>query len=89
MTRVVLVKTNDRAAGVRQALELLKPPSPSCRDILLKPNFNSSHPTPGSTHNDVLRALVAGLEEAGATSVTPDKESADFADIIGKVLLQG
>jgi len=60
----------DWAAGVRGALELLKPPSPSGQDVLIKPNFNSAHPAPGSTHNDVLRALVAWLKGAGAKTVT-------------------
>jgi len=70
MTRVVLVKTNDRAAGVRRAVEVLKPPSPQGQDVLIKPNFNSPHPTPGSTHNDVLRTLVAWLKETGAKTIT-------------------
>jgi uncharacterized protein (DUF362 family) len=35
----------------------------------LKPNFNSSDPTPGSTHNDVLRTLVGWLQERGASSI--------------------
>ena len=70
MTRVVMVKTKERAVGVRRALELLKPPSPSGQDVLLKPNFNSPHPAPGSTHSDVLRTLVAGLKETGARTIT-------------------
>jgi len=70
MTRVVLVKTNDRAAGARRAVEVLKPPSPQGQDVLIKPNFNSAHPAPGSTHNDVLRALVAWLKETGAKTIT-------------------
>jgi uncharacterized protein (DUF362 family) len=70
MTRVVLVKTKERAAGVRRALELLKPPSPSGQDVLLKPNFNSPHPAPGSTHSDVLRTLVSWFKETGARTIT-------------------
>ena len=70
MTGVALVKAKNRAVGVRGALELLNPPSPSGQDVLIKPNFNSAHPAPGSTHNDLLRALVAWLKGAGAKTVT-------------------
>ncbi len=38
--------------------------------MLLKPNFNSADPAPGSTHNDVLRTLVEALWEMGARSIT-------------------
>jgi uncharacterized protein (DUF362 family) len=37
---------------------------------MLKPNFNSADPAPGSTHNDTLRALVENLKEMGAKSIT-------------------
>jgi uncharacterized protein (DUF362 family) len=38
--------------------------------VLLKPNFNSADPAPGSTHNDVLRALVEELWDMGAKGIT-------------------
>jgi uncharacterized protein (DUF362 family) len=38
--------------------------------VLLKPNFNSADPAPGSTHNDVLRALVEELWNMGAQQIT-------------------
>jgi uncharacterized protein (DUF362 family) len=40
------------------------------KDVFLKPNFNSHHDTPGSTHNDTLAALVQALHSGGATRVT-------------------
>ena len=49
------------AAGVRQAITLLDPPGLAGKNILLKPNFNSADPAPGSTHLDVLRTLVEEL----------------------------
>lgn len=67
---VALVKTTDRADGVRRALELLGVPSMSGERVLLKPNFNSADPAPGSTHTDVLRALVEELANASARSIT-------------------
>jgi len=69
MTQVAFVKTRDRAAGVRRALNLLGL-NLSGQRVLLKPNYNSADPAPGSTHNDVLRALVQALWDLGARSIT-------------------
>jgi uncharacterized protein (DUF362 family) len=67
---VALVKTSDRSNGVRRALELLGVNPISGRDVLLKPNFNSSDDAPGSTHIDILATLLASLQEMGARSLT-------------------
>lgn len=67
---VALVKTTDRSAGVRRALELLGINPVSGRDVLVKPNFNSADAAPGSTHNDTLTALLASLRDMGARSLT-------------------
>jgi uncharacterized protein (DUF362 family) len=64
---VALVATTDRAAGVRRAIELLDLQTIGGR-VLLKPNLNSADPAPGSTHPDVLRALLDALR-MGATSI--------------------
>ncbi|MDF1512279.1 MAG: twin-arginine translocation signal domain-containing protein, partial [Anaerolineae bacterium] len=55
--QVAFVKTTDRADGVRRALDLLGINPVAGKTVLLKPNFNSADPTPGSTHDDVLRTL--------------------------------
>ena len=68
--QVAFVKTRDRAAGVRQALDLLGLDPVKGKQLFLKPNFNSADPTPGSTHNDVLRALVQDLQARGADRIT-------------------
>jgi uncharacterized protein (DUF362 family) len=60
--RIALVKTGDRAAGVRQALALFGMPAVEGKSVFLKPNFNSADPAPGSTHPDVLRTLVTELQ---------------------------
>ena len=69
-TRVALVKTMDRAGGVRKAIELLGINPVAGENVLLKPNYNSADPAPGSTHPDVLRALVTRLKEMGAGRIT-------------------
>ena len=48
--RVVLVKTTDRAKGVRQAIELFGLNAVRGNRVLLKPNFNSAEEAPASTH---------------------------------------
>jgi len=70
LAQVAFVKTRDRADGVRRALALVPQDAVGYHNVLLKPNFNSDHPTPGSTHNDVLRTLVEELIERGAGSIT-------------------
>ena len=70
LAQIALVKTNDRAEGVRKAIDLLGLNPVANRDVFLKPNFNSADPTPGSTHLDILRALVLKLRQMGANKIT-------------------
>jgi uncharacterized protein (DUF362 family) len=68
--RVALVRTTDRAEGVRRALELFGVNPVEGKSVFIKPNFNSADPAPGSTHDDSLRALVQELTEMGAGRLT-------------------
>ncbi len=68
--KVALVKTDDRARGIAAALKLISFPSPKGKKVLIKPNFNTADPTPGSTHNDTLRQLVQEMTSRGATRMT-------------------
>jgi len=70
MTKVALARTGDRGKGVRQAIALLDTRSIRGKDVVLKPNFNTADPAPGSTHNDTLRALVLSLQQMGARQIT-------------------
>src|SRR5690349_11384306 len=49
VAHVAFVKTTDRAAGVKRAIELLGLTKETfgSKDLFIKPNFNSSDPTPG------------------------------------------
>lgn len=71
-SRVSLIKTTDRRNGVRAAAGLLALPEASFsgKEVVLKPNFNSADPFPGSTHNDTLVALIELLRELGAKEIT-------------------
>jgi uncharacterized protein (DUF362 family) len=68
-SRVVLVRTDSRSDGVKKCLELLKIDPFKGNDVLIKPNFNTSDETPGSTHVDTLKALLGGIRERGAKSL--------------------
>src|SRR5690349_5198988 len=68
--RVAFVKTGNRSEGVRRALALLAPQPLRGNDVFIKPNFNSSDPTPGSTHLDTLNALTGELRRLGAGPMT-------------------
>lgn len=70
MAEVAFVKTRDRVAGVRKALDLLDVAAVKGKALFLKPNFNSADPTPGSTHDDVLATLVRALQAMGAERIT-------------------
>ncbi len=68
--RIAFVKTDNRAEGVRTAIDLLGTNPVAGKQVFLKPNFNSSDPSPGSTHPDTLIALVTALQALGARQVT-------------------
>src|SRR5262249_37303073 len=68
--RVVLVKAEDRRDGMRRALALVGAGGLARRHVVVKPNFNSADPFPGSTHPETLDGLVEWLGEAGASRVT-------------------
>jgi len=70
IARLAFVKTTDRAEGVRKAIDLLGIIPVAGKRVFLKPNFNSADPTPGSTHPEVLMALVMSLKEMGAKQIT-------------------
>jgi len=68
-SKIALVKTKDRKTGVREVLKLFDYPSVSGKEVLVKPNFNTADPAPGSTHNDVLGQLVKEIHAQGAKKI--------------------
>jgi len=70
MTKVALVSTRDRDEGVRRVINLLGVKPFRGKSVVLKPNFNTADPAPGSTHNDTLRSLVLSLQQMGAKQIT-------------------
>ncbi len=74
-TEVALFKTQNREEGVREVLKLVDFPPVKGKKIMVKPNFNSADPTPGSTHNDTLAALIKELRKRGAAQFTVGERS--------------
>lgn len=70
MTKISLVRTDNRIDGVSRAVKLLDINPVKGKKVVLKPNFNTDDPAPGSTHIDTLRSLVNNLKEMGASGIT-------------------
>jgi uncharacterized protein (DUF362 family) len=70
VSHVAFVKTTDRIAGIKRAIDLLGLEKFRGKDLFIKPNFNSSDPTPGSTHEDTLLTLLRKLNAMGAGPLT-------------------
>ncbi|MGQ9470209.1 MAG: DUF362 domain-containing protein [Candidatus Aminicenantales bacterium] len=73
--RVALIKTSNRQDGVKKALALIEPPSVKDMPVLIKPNFNTSDPAPGSTHNDTLVAIINEVRRLGCGPITIGERS--------------
>jgi uncharacterized protein (DUF362 family) len=69
--KIAFIKTTNRAEGVKRAFELLNFKNEfKGKNLFIKPNFNSTDATPGSTHNDTLRALMNEMRALGAKEMT-------------------
>jgi uncharacterized protein (DUF362 family) len=75
MSNVAFVKTEDRMKGVKSSISTLGLNPIKNKDVLIKPNFNTADPAPGSTHNDTLMALVDEVWSMGATSISLGERS--------------
>jgi uncharacterized protein (DUF362 family) len=83
-TKISLVKTSERESGIKKAIKLLGISPTKGEDVLLKPNFNTADPFPGSTHNDTLTYLILHLRKMGARSITIGERSGppDTGDVL-------
>jgi uncharacterized protein (DUF362 family) len=75
VTKVALVKTAERNIGVRETMNILNFPSMHGKKVFIKPNFNTSDPCPGSTHNDTLSQLVKEIHQRGAEEIVLGERS--------------
>jgi uncharacterized protein (DUF362 family) len=70
VSKVVLVRSADRVAGTRQALDLLQPEGIAGQTVFIKPNYNTADPAPAATDTKLLEALVQEMQNAGAGQLT-------------------
>ena len=75
MSDVSIVKTEDRAHGVKSSIQTLGINPVRGKEVLIKPNFNTADEPPGSTHNDTLTALVDEIWSMGAESISLGERS--------------
>jgi uncharacterized protein (DUF362 family) len=69
-SRVVLVRTADRVAGTRKAIDLLQPDGLTGQTVFLKPNYNTADPAPAATDTKLLEALIQELQSAKVGQIT-------------------
>ncbi len=62
-SKVVIALDTDRASGARKVVRTLGMPDLRGKTVLVKPNFNTADPAPGSTHIDTLRTLIELVKE--------------------------
>jgi len=74
-SRVAFLSTEDRKSAVGSSIRALNINPVKNKDVLVKPNFNTSDHVPGSTHNDTLVALVEEAWKMGAKSVSLGERS--------------
>jgi uncharacterized protein (DUF362 family) len=72
---VILARTESRQEGVSASLKALNVNPAKGKHVLIKPNFNTADPTPGSTHNDTLGTLAKELWAMGAKSISLGERS--------------
>lgn len=75
MSRVAFVENQDRTRGVKASLTALGSNPVKGKDVLIKPNFNTADPAPGSTDNETLITLVDEIWKMGANSITLGERS--------------
>lgn len=73
--KIALFKTEDRREGVRQVMKIFDFLAMRNKNVLIKPNFNTSDPTPGSTHNETLSQLIEEVRKQGASEIVIGERS--------------
>ncbi len=68
-SKVAIVAAADRAEGIRRAAQLIGWPAGKLSRVLVKPNCNSAHNFPGSTHITALETVVAELRSRRAGEI--------------------
>jgi uncharacterized protein (DUF362 family) len=70
VSRVALLKTDDRASAVPKILDLLQPDSFTDKTVFIKPNYNTGDPAPAATDTDLLDSLITEIEKTQPGQMT-------------------
>ena len=62
-SKVVIALDPDRVSGTKKAVAALGMPDLKDKSVMVKPNFNTADPTPGSTDIDTLRTTIQLIKE--------------------------
>ena len=62
-SKVVMALDPDRVSGTKKAVAALGMPDLKDKSVMVKPNFNTADPTPGSTHIETLRTMIQLIKE--------------------------
>jgi len=74
-SKVAFLKTEDRKSAIGKTVKALDINPVKNKNVLIKPNFNTADPVPGSTHNDTLVGLVEQIWQMGAKTVSLGERS--------------
>ena len=70
ISRVAIALDPDRANGLKKVVQTIGMPDIQGRKVLVKPNFNTADPTPGSTHVDTLGTMIELINSKDPGKVT-------------------
>jgi len=85
-SKVAIALDADRARATRKVVDAIGMTDLNGKQVMIKPNFNTADPTPGSTHIDTLRTMVELVQAHGPAKVVvadrsgPAKTSAVFRE---------
>jgi uncharacterized protein (DUF362 family) len=69
IAKVAVALDPDRRRGTKKVVEAIGLPSLKDKSVLIKPNFNTADPAPGSTHIDTIRTAVELVKAHGPKKI--------------------
>jgi len=69
-SKVYIALDPDRASATRKVIGAFGMPDLRDKSVLVKPNFNTADPAPGSTHIDTLRTTIQLIKDKGPRKIT-------------------
>ena len=69
-SKVVVALDSDRVSSTKKVVDAFGMPPMADKKVLVKPNFNTADPAPGSTHIDTLRTMIQLIKKQGPRNIT-------------------